>query len=72
MGSLVSPKLLLLALAVAGVAAIGGCGSGNGAGSVHVAVYVYRATAPGVTVIDQGGLLNLTQVEAIARAVIAG
>ena len=37
-----------------------------------VAVYIYRSSAPGITVIDQGSLLTVSQVEAIAKAVIAG
>jgi len=51
---------------------VSGLGDAAASTTSPVAVYVYRSSAPGVTVIDQGSLLTVTQVEAIAKAVIAG
>ena len=51
---------------------VSGLGDAAASTTSPVAVYVYRSSAPGITVIDQGTLLTLSQVEAIAKAVIAG
>ena len=51
---------------------VSGLGDAAASTTSPVAVYVYRSSAPGITVIDQGTLLTLSEVEAIANAVIAG
>jgi hypothetical protein len=47
--------------------------SGLGSSAAHYGteVYVANTSAPSFSVVDQSGSMSLTQVEAIARAVLA-